>query len=405
MGIKRRTAGLVAKSLSSALRLGGRPFYRYVMDALWERQPFFEASAAQKPLDVRLYYPGYVAPDASQRPLVERIFVAYEKAKETQRHADPVFLPSSAWQTVIDGAFAPLSEGLADRNLEVFHHFLANFRSWKRTTGMEPSQQISEYSVDAGRRAHFEQRVVAPILRWWLRSESHGRDLSALTIPRYGNQCGVLVDGHLVAASSVFCEVYGRLLAGFCGQADRTERPVVAELGAGFGKLLFFISQNIGRARFVDVDLPESLCCAAFFLMQAFPDARFLLYGEGNLTAESLKQHDFVLLPSFEISKLPERSVGLFINENSLGVMSPAACRRFVLEICRSTEAFYHRNTESSRIEFSDGTQSLVNSEFPVPAQEFEQVARYADISRMMSSGRLNFDSDMYWYYYRRKTR
>jgi hypothetical protein len=155
------------------------------------------------------------------------------------------------------------------------------------------------------------------MLRWWQRCESPGRDLSALAIPRHGNMCGALVDGQLIAPSSIFGDVYGRLLAGFAGD----ERPVVAELGAGFGKLLYFVSRHLDAACFVDVDLPESLCCAAYFLMKSFPDRRFLLFGEDDLTRRSFEEFDLVLLPSFGISRIPDRSIDLFINENRLGLM------------------------------------------------------------------------------------
>jgi hypothetical protein len=375
----------VANGLSVALRAGGRPFYRFVLDSLWERQPFFDPSTAQEPLDIELFYRGYVDPDPGDSALVERIFAAYRKAKAAQRDADPVFLPSSAWQTVLDGAFAPLSEGLA--------------WSWEQSTGMEPSEQIREYARDRVKREHFERRVVTPILRWWQRSESHGRDLSALTIPPHGNMCGVMINGHLIAPSSIFCDFYGRLLAGFVPG----ERPVVAELGAGFGKLLYFISRNLDRACFIDVDLPESLACAAYFLMKSFPEHRFLLYGEGDLTAESLEENDFILLPSFDISRIPDRSVDLFINENSLGYLQADACRRLVREMCRTAGALYHRNAESGRLALDDGTKTLINREFPIAEEGFREVVRYCDISRMMSSGRLNFDMDMYWYYYERR--
>jgi hypothetical protein len=87
------------------------------------------------------------------------------EAKAAQQEADPVFLPSSAWRTVLERAFAPLSEGLAREDLGGFHYFLANFRSWEQSTGMEPSEQIREYARDRVKREHFEQRFVTPILR------------------------------------------------------------------------------------------------------------------------------------------------------------------------------------------------------------------------------------------------
>lgn len=399
MGLRRTAAQRVARALSRVLGVGGHDFYRVVIDGLWSRGPLDGTPTDAVPLEVTLYYPGYVEPSTSERPLVERILRAYARAKADQAKADPLFRPSSSWQGVIDGAFAPLVESLATGDLARFHHFLANFRSWATTTGMEPSQQICECARDLRLRAHFEQQVAAPILRWWLRAESDGRDLSALEMPRVGNQCGVLARGALVSPSSVFCDVYGRLLAGFLSR----HRPVVAELGAGFGKLFYFLARHLDAYCYVDLDLPEALCCASYFLLQALPGKRFLLYGEGPLTPKALEVHDVILWPSFEIGCLADRSVDLFVNENSLGVMTASSCRGFVGEICRVADSFYHRNAESSRTRFADGTTSLVNAEYPVPHAEFDRVVRYCDISRAMSGGRLNFDTDMYWYYYRRR--
>jgi len=118
---------------------------------------------------------------------------AYGSAKAAQAAADAVFLPASDGRES-STARSPAHRGTRHRRPRPVPPLPLEFRSWTRTTGMEPSQQISEYARDARRRAHFEQRVVAPILRWWLRSESQGRDLS----PGHAearNQCGTIVNG------------------------------------------------------------------------------------------------------------------------------------------------------------------------------------------------------------------
>jgi hypothetical protein len=140
--VRRSIARQTANGPSALLRAGGRPFYAYVLNSLWERQDFSDASVDRNRLDLHLHYAGYVGPDPSDRELVERIYASYAKAKSAQAKAPAFFLPSSAWRTVLEGAFAPLSEGLATGDIERFHHFLANFRSWERSTGMEPSEQI-----------------------------------------------------------------------------------------------------------------------------------------------------------------------------------------------------------------------------------------------------------------------
>jgi putative sugar O-methyltransferase len=375
------------------LRFGGPNAYRDVVNALWERQPVFDK------FDIKLCVSDHVSPDASERPLVERIFSAYRQAKLDQAKQDPIFLPSGGWKNVLDSAYAYLIEGFENNDLDRFHYFLANFGAWEKQTGIGESWVFSRLKASDRKRKHFEQHKMAQLIQWWETFESNGRSLSALTIPRFGNQGGALVDGHSILPESIFSEINARLLAGFVDQA----RPVIGELGGGFGRLCYFLKQQIPESTYVEFDLPELLCCASYYLMMSFPEKRFLLYGEGELTRESLSEYDFVLRPSFEIDRLHDSSIDLFINENSLGMVPPDACRLFVKEICRSAKAFWHRNHEVRRNPIEEGTTTLVNREYPVDRDLFREVVRYCDVARLVGHDRSRIKSDMYWYYFRRK--
>jgi hypothetical protein len=391
--VKAPAADRTSELLANLLRLGGSDAYRNMVNALWERQPVFSK------FDIELYVPSQVSPDANERPIVERIFSAYGQAKLDQANRDSVFLPDSGWKNVIDSSYAYLIEGFENNDIERFHYFLANFGVWERPTGIGESWTFTKLKTSDRRRKHFEQRIMAQLIHWWETFESNGRSLSALTIPRFGNHGGALVDGHLILPNSVFSEFYGRLLAGFVAQ----ERPIIGELGGGFGRLCYFVSRELPASTYVAFDLPECLCVASYFLMMSFPEKRFLLYGEGDLTRESLAEYDFILHPSFEIANLQDTSIDLFINENSLGVMPPSACRLFVKEICRSSKAFWHRNHEVRRNPFGDGATSLVNREYPIDRDQFREVVRYCDVARLVGHDRSTIKNDMYWYYYRRK--
>lgn len=398
MSIARRVADRGADVLAACLRLGGRMFYHHFLEALWQRHPSFESEASKLP--VRLHYPDPVTPDPAERAMVERLFAAYRAAKQAEQAADPVFHPGGGWKRVRDRAFAPLLEGVARDDLEPFHRFLANFGSWKESTGIETSRLVYESSRDRGKRRHYEQRIMAPMIQWWLTCGGGGRELSELDLPRHGNPCGVLVGDVLVTSGAIFSEIYARLLAGLVPG----ERPVIGEVGGGFGRLAYYLARHLERFSYLDFDLPETLCCASYFLMKSFPDDRFLLYGEAEPSPETLRAVDFALLPSFEIGRLPSRSVDLFINENSLGDMPAAAARLFVREMCRTADALWHRNHEAWRNEFEDGSRSLINREYPMPP-EFEEVVRACDPAGLMVKGRLDYDADMFWYYYRRRSR
>ena len=76
-----------------------------------------------------------------------------------------------------------------------------------------------------------------------------------------------------------------------CSRASsKRTRPVIAELGGGYGRLFYFLSQHFSEFTYIGIDLPEILCCASYYLMLAFPDKRFLLYGEAEVTPQSLER-------------------------------------------------------------------------------------------------------------------
>ncbi len=390
---KASAADGAATILSASLRPWGTNTYRNVVNALWERQPVFSE------FDIKLCVSEHVTPDRAERPLVERIFAAYCKHKRDEAKQDSMFLPRGGWKNVLDNAYRYLIEGFENNDIDRFHYFLANFGAWETPTGIEESSVFSRVEESRRKKQHYEQTKIAPLIQWWETFESHGRSLSELTIPRFGNQGGAYVNGHLILPNSVFSEFHARLLKGFVEQ----QRPIIGELGGGFGRLCYFLRRHFLESTYLGFDLPEGLACASYYLMQCFPKSRFLLYGEGELPCDNLSDYDLILRPSFEIGSLRETSVDLFINENSLGMVPPDACRFFVQEICRSSNAFWHRNHEIRRNPFDDGSHSLINREYPVDPDQFHQVLRYCDVARLVGHDRSTIKDDMYWYFYRRK--
>jgi hypothetical protein len=389
--IKCRGADVSASLLAVLLRAGGPNAYRNVVNALWERQPVYSE------IDIRLVSPSYVAPDPRERHIVERIFAAYRKAKAEEVRRDPIYRPAGGWKNVVDRAFGHLIGAHQNDDIEQFHYFLANFGAWTEPTGIEESARFAKIALSKRKQRHLEQRVMAQLIQWWKTFESDGRDLSALTTPGFGNQGGLRVEGHLILPNAVFSDFYSRLLA----RLVAVPRPVIAELGGGYGRLCWFLSRNLPASHFVGFDLPECLCCAAYYLMLSYPEKRFVLYGEGDLSRVTTS--DFTLFPAFELCNLPDLSVDLFVNENSLGIMKPAACRLFVEEICRTTKAFWHRNHEVIRNPFDDGSESLVNREYPVPRDRFRLVVRDHDVARLVGHCNSTVTGDMVWYHFQRQ--
>jgi putative sugar O-methyltransferase len=341
--------------IAFALSLGGRRAYDYIAHGLIIRQFVTTTDTALK---VKIHSPDYAERDLMELETVNLVFTAYKKAKEDQKNKSSIYAPSSLWKDQIDNAYAPLLQGFNKNNIEQFHFFLCNFGSWKTSTGIESSSTVQSHAVNNKTIHYFEDKMMRPFVQWWINYESRGWSLESMAHPMFGNQYGAFINGHFVTIGSIFSDLYSQLIAGFM----QAPRPIIAELGGGYGKLFYFLRRKISNFCYLDFDLPESLACASYYLLKSFPDKKFLLYGEGPLSKDSLQEYDFILPPYFELPKLPKDSVDIFVNTTSLGEMEPDSAKYFLGEISRTAKCFFHANHEFVRNNFEGGSVSLIKT-------------------------------------------
>jgi len=351
---------------------------------------------------IKLHYPAYVSPnkDQTEMAVVERIFAAYKRMARDQQDAAPLYQPSALWRAELDRSYAFLISGLAEGDLHKFHYFLANFGAWEEYTGVEECTLIRQYSRFAVTRRYLQNEIFHNLLKLWTHYYSGGKDVASLRRPVIGNLAGAYVDGVLVTVDSFFGEIYGGLLA----QLLRQPRPVVAELGGGCGRLAYYTVRNLGDFCYLDFDLPETLCLAAYYLMLAFPQKRALLYGEEEYSPALHQKYDFIFLPSYEIAKIGSGTVELFVNETSLGEMTREAISNYLRYITQATTYFFHINRDRRRNIFADHETSLLGHEYPVPSDRFTLLFRYPDLKHLVFyGGRVDFNSDAFIYLYEKK--
>ena len=350
---------------------------------------------------IRLHCPDYVEPATSnkEKEIVERIFESFSKMKEDQKEATDVYLPSSQWQRHLDNDYSNLTVGLKTKNLDKFHFFLSNFGTWKTYHGVESTTLIRDNMKSLIRRRYLKNVIFYQQLKTWQWFYNNRKQLSCLTYPTYGNQAGAFIDNEFVGVGSFFSEIYGSTLSNL--MKDK-KRPVLAELGAGYGKLAYFILRDISNACFIDFDLPETLCLAAYFLMKSWPNKKVLLYGENEYSIKSHSEYDLIFMPCYEISKIGQDSVDLFVNKNSLGEMTKEAVINYVNHITKSTRYFFHMNHEIYPNIFTDNSHGLLGHEYPIPMDIFRLVFRYPDIGHMLFQGGIDYKMDIFLYLYER---
>ncbi len=201
MNVKLRVTNVFGRILDSCLRIGGARFHDHVVRNLFFGVPFGSGEPANP--DVGIFLPPEAEPDAADVPIVRRIFAAYRKAKKDQADVDAVFLPSSLWRRQLDISFGELIAAGETGDVDRVQRFLANFGASENYTGINYSTMIRECAKSPARARHFERMIVGQMAGWWLRSESRGRDLSALSHPRHGNQAGARIDGRFIGVDSV----------------------------------------------------------------------------------------------------------------------------------------------------------------------------------------------------------
>ena len=324
--------------------------------------------------------------------------------KVDQEKAGSLYQPSPFWQQIFDDAYGDLLAGMREDNVQRFHYFLENFGAWPRYHAVESTMLIQDCARSFLKSRYLRNAVFYKQLDLWKWFHNNRKPVSSLSYPMVGNQAGAYIDGVFVGAGSFLNEIYGALLSGlFKGMS----RPVVAELGAGYGKFAWFILRDLESFAYIDLDLPETLCLAAYYLMKAFPDKRTLLYGEAEFTPDAAGRYDLIFLPCYDISRLGPQSVDLFLNKNSLGEMREDAVRNYIRLIARATKRwFFHMNHDVTRNYYSEGDEKdrgLLGYEYPVPPEEFRLLFRYPDMGHLLMPSSLGLRPDIFLYLYERR--
>ncbi len=361
--------------------------------------PWLAVSQARQ--DIVLHCPAYdrdCGKDPRRTEVARRIFAAYGRMRDAEPGVSPCYRPSSIWRAQLDDAYASLIEGLRDGDLEKFHFFLANFGVWEKYHGVENNLLIREATTSRIKACYLKHKFLRALKIWkWFYGGR--RDVAALTYPRVGNQAGALLHGRFVGYGSFFNEIYGSILSGLLAG---TPSPVVAEIGAGYGKLAYFVLRDLPGATFVDFDLPETLCLAAYYLMNVWPEKKVLLYGEEDFDADCLSRYDLIFMPPQEIEKLGRDTVDLFLNKNSLGEMTAESVVNYVGHISEATRFFFHMNHDVYPRPMAGG-RGLLGHEYPVPADRFRLLFRYPDMGHLLMEGYLEMRNDIFCYLYEKR--
>jgi hypothetical protein len=146
-------------------------------------------------------------------------------------------------------------------------------------------------------------------------------------LPFYG-ELGVLGDyGFQIEENMInldtlkfFESVMALNVSGNLYRMNNMSRPVIVEIGAGWGGFLAMLKQYVPKAQMIIVDLPHTLIFSATYLPTAFPNSTVGFFGSSDFSG----QEDFIFMTSEQFSEWKPKKIDLAINMVSFQEMTSA---------------------------------------------------------------------------------
>ena len=330
--------------------------------------------------------------------LCKRIFESFKKMKANQKK-NSFNKPSKQWQIHLNRDFKELNESLKFNNFRKFQNFLNNFGNHDKYLGIETQTYLKRFSKNILLKKYLINRVFKKQYDLWNYHNSLKKSSSNLKTPKFGNQIGANINNNFVTLASFSNEI---ITSNLNEILKSNRRPFVAELGAGYGQFAFHLLKKKKNFCYIDFDIPEVLCLAAYYLMKAFPRKKAILYGEKKFSEKNISNSQLIFLPYYEIKKLKKNSMDLFINMCSLGEMEKETVKKYCKYISKSSNFFFHMNHDVYRNKFSTSKSGLLSNEYPI-GNEFTLVSKYLDIFHFIHlDGNIHFKNDIFAYLYKK---
>lgn len=249
--------------------------------------------------------------------------------------------PLLGWEEIRQRSLQPVMDALLTRDIAALRAMYRNFFRNPCSTGLigVPYGMTSAYFgptiKDVHRRYYLSEALHH--VEYWSAQTSGRFALRELAAPEIGNPFGVVTEGTLVEAGAPYRHYCAHRI---CSLLD-SEAGTVAELGGGFGGMAYYLLRDRPATRYLDFDVPESIALTSYYLMKAFPRLTFLLYGEEEITKGMLTRADVVLLPLFELARIPPANVAVTFSSHSMSDIPSDRLPDYLNNIARITRKYF----------------------------------------------------------------
>ena len=289
---------------------------------------------------------------ADDTALLRRICQAYIAAEQDSLSRRE-YNATGWWQDVRRSSLTPVRRALAAHDTDALRAMYQNFFRDPCSAGLVGLPLANVYfgkTIDHVYR-HFFLSDALHRIDYWQNLTGNRFELRELAGPCLGNPFGVLIDGTLVGKGAEYQH--------YCAQRIQELAPSlrasIVEIGGGYGGMAYYLLRDNPQFTYIDFDVPESLALTSYYLLKSFPDLKFLLYGEEDMTPEAVARSNVILMPPFELSKVPTKSVDLTFSSHTMSDLSRSAQIVYLNEI--------ERMTRTSFLNISEGAGSVLFEE------------------------------------------
>lgn len=252
------------------------------------------------------------------------------------------------WGKYINEQYRPLSVALNKEDVSELKNLFSNFCRSTFSKGLEM------YYDFPGFQNHGYTQYVNSYLRqihMWTSLISDSKSLESLSFPLIGNPFGPVIEGNLIPRCTIRHHYYATRLVDL---STNIEKPIICEIGGGFGGMAYHLLSNKEKVfKYIDFDLPEVIAIISYFLMNAFPNKKTLLFGEEKLSSETINTNDIILMPNFELLQLEDKSVDIVFNSKSLMEMDERTVAEYLRQTDRICTRFFIHNNYGGSITYS----------------------------------------------------
>jgi hypothetical protein len=294
--------------------------------------------------------------DENDNEIIEDILEEYKK------YSAIMDLASGEWSWIQENKQKDYKKALADQDKDTLIVMYRNFFRNQISFGIS----APDTDTDAD-RFELANATLLDIDTW--QEFCSELPVSALEAPKIGNPFGIIVDNALVMYNS--CRHYYHATK-IKALTEHRVKPVIFEIGAGYGGVFFFLNQMRESFCYIVCDLMETLLTNYYFTKKwsCQADKRIAIKWalDGRISQEDIEQYQLVLVPSVSHENI-NTYFDVAYNSNSFSEMSYEDISKYFDTIARNkTEYIFHQNSNFRLWETSSrGHTEVLAQDFPIP--------------------------------------